>query len=128
MAEAPEVKYRVSGITYAFMVAFAVVCDGIQIILTLTGLLILVADLVTFMAGVGYWLWFKILGVKYASGKKARTKIITAASSIVVEAVPLLSALPMLTVGVVSMANASRAEDREAANANIGEPQQQAAA
>jgi hypothetical protein len=109
------VKYRVSGVSLGFLIALAVVFDALQIFLTLTVFGAIFTVLVTFIAAVIFFLSFAILGVSYFSGRKPGLKIATIFTSSVLELVPILSAFPTVTIGVLGIALISRHEDRLAA-------------
>lgn len=107
-----EVRYRVSGVSLGFMLALAAIFDLLQFLLTLTVVGALFSWLVTAIAVTIYAIWFLLLGVNYFSGRKAASKMIAALTTAVVEFIPLVSALPTITIGVLAIALISRSEDR----------------
>lgn len=110
--ETPEnVHYRVSMVSAGFMVAFAFFADIFQVLLTLTGVLIVVSGIVAFIVGGGISLWLRICGVSFMDGKKGVQKFLTILSTSVVELIPLLDALPTLTIGTIILIRTARAED-----------------
>lgn len=107
-----QVRYRVSNVSLGFMLALAVVFDLLQFLLTLTVVGALFTLLFGFVGFIIYAIWFLILGVNYIQGRKAAAKLGTLIATWVVEFMPLLNALPSMTVGVLLIALISRAEDR----------------
>ncbi len=108
-----EIRYRITGVTGCFMIAIAVLLDLLQILFTITLIFALAADLVTFIAAGIFGLWFLILGVSYTGGSRGMMKFMTAILSSVTELVPVIDAMPALTIGIATIILASRAEDRE---------------
>ncbi|MDB4991943.1 MAG: hypothetical protein JWL75_188 [Parcubacteria group bacterium] len=117
MADTGKVTYRIPTTLAWFMGGICVIADGLQLILDLTGALAPGTFLVTiFDEGIisAIFLW---RGVTYTSGKKALPKLLTLFGMNVIELIPILNALPTLTIGVVLIIRSSRAEDRLASNA-----------
>jgi hypothetical protein len=114
-----EVRYRVSGVSMGFMIAIAAIFDLLQFLLTLTVIGSLLAWLVTVFAGMIFFVWFLILGINYFSGKKAAAKVGTILSTSVLEFIPILNALPTITIGVITIALVSRMEDRMSAKERV---------
>ena len=116
---APE--YRISTMTWIFMTSVAVVFDLLQILVTLLAVVLAPLAVLTIpITGAAlciFWLWFMINGVSYLSGNKMGLKLTSALSSSIVELVPVLSALPGVTIGVTGVIIASRIEDAEKAKA-----------
>ncbi|MDB5189696.1 MAG: hypothetical protein JWN49_22 [Parcubacteria group bacterium] len=110
----PKIEYRIGFVAAAFMFMTALFLDLTQILLSITGVFILASDLVTFMAAPAFGIWFLLLRVNYFGGKKAVAKVTAALVTVVVELVPVVDALPCITIGVISVIRSSRAEDREA--------------
>lgn len=113
MADGQQKPPRVSAITLFFMIMISIVLDGVQFLLTLTVVGALFAWLVTALAMCIFGVWFLLLGINYFSGRKAGLKMASMFSSVVIELVPILSALPGITIGVLGVVAASRLEDRE---------------
>lgn len=115
MAAAEEkVTYKIGVVTALFMLMFTIVADLLQILLTLFVVTIPVAYLVTFLAEISLFIWLGILGVSYFGGRKAYQNIIALGSSVMIELVPLISALPALTAATAFIIFNSRKADKEA--------------
>lgn len=110
-----RVKYRVSSVNISFMLAIAIIFDLLQFLLTLTVIGALLSWLVTAFAVCMFAIWFLILGVNYFSGRKAAAKMASVIGTAVIEFIPVINALPSITIGVLAIALVSRSEDRLAA-------------
>jgi hypothetical protein len=108
-----RVSYRIGGVTVAFMLALALVLDLVQILLTLTGVGALLAWLVTAVGTTAFGIWFLLMRVNYFSGRKAAQKMAATLAGVVAEFVPVINALPAMTISVIAVVLLSRAEDRE---------------
>lgn len=104
-----EKKHKIGNVTAGFMILLALIVDGLQFILTLAVALIPFSLLVTFIAGIGFALWFFLLGAY--SGKGAEKKVLTSAVSVVAEFIPVINAVPAITAGVVLNIVLSRLDD-----------------
>lgn len=102
-------KYTIGNVTAGLMIVLALIVDGLQILLTLTVLLIPLSLLLTFFSVVGFSVWFFLLGAY--KGKGAEKKVLTSLAASVVEIVPVLSAIPAATAGVVINIALSRMDD-----------------
>lgn len=102
-------KHKIGNITAIFMLLLAAVADGLQFLLTLSVLLIPLSLLLTFLCGIGFALWFLILGAY--SGKGAEKKILTSLVSMVAEFIPVINAVPAITAGVLINVALSRLDD-----------------
>jgi hypothetical protein len=102
-------KYTIGNVTAGLMIVLALIVDGLQILLTLTVLLIPLSLLLTFFSVVGFSIWFFLLGAY--KGKGAEKKVLTSLAASVVEIVPVLSAIPAATAGVVINIVLSRMDD-----------------
>lgn len=102
-------KYTIGNVTAGLMIVLALIVDGLQILLTLTVLLIPLSLLLTFFSVVGFSIWFFMLGAY--KGKGAEKKALTSLAASVVEIVPVLSAIPAATAGVVINIVLSRMDD-----------------
>ncbi len=118
MAAEEKVTYRIGVVTGLFMLMFTIVADLLQFLLTLLVVTIPVAYLVTFLAQISLFIWLAILGVSYFGGKKAYQNLIALGSSVIIELVPIISALPAITAATAFIIFNSRAEDREKFKAN----------
>jgi len=113
MAKVENVTYRIGMVQACFMVGVAVIADLLQVLLDLTGILAIASDIVTFLAESVLGIWFMINGVQFTSGKRALSKFLTAFGTTIIELVPIIDALPTLTIGTIFIIHASRKEDRE---------------
>jgi hypothetical protein len=105
---------RISGITAFFLISTAVLFDAAQFLVAFIPFVDIVLDwLLGAFAACVFGVWFLVLGVNYFQGKKALAKIITMFSSVVIELVPIVDALPAITLGVVTLIFLTWAEDRE---------------
>lgn len=95
------------------MISVAVLGDLLQILLTLTVFLAVADDIVTIISEGFIAVWFFFRGVRYFGGKRSLQKAVTMFVMTVVELVPVLNAIPTLTIGTIAIIRASRAEDRE---------------
>ncbi len=102
-------KYTIGNVTAGLMIVLALIVDGLQILLTLTGFLIPLSLLLTFFSVVGFSVWFFMLGAY--KGKGAEKKVLTSLAASVAEIVPILNAFPATTAGVVINIALSRIDD-----------------
>lgn len=91
------------------MLLLAVIADACQFLLTLSVLLIPLSLLFTFLCGVGFALWFFLLGAY--SGKGAEKKALTSLVSVVAEIIPVINAVPAITAGVLINIALTRLDD-----------------
>lgn len=89
-------------VTSMAIVGVALVFDGLQFLLTLTVVGTVVAWYLSALAWIIFLLWFALLGVSYF-GKGAAIRFLTVFASAVAELVPVVNALPALTLGVVAL-------------------------
>lgn len=102
-------KRTIGNITAGLMIATALLFDGIQALLTMSVFLLPFAYFFTFLGWIIFFLWFAILGVRYA-GDGGR-KLLAAFASVIVELTPVISALPGITAGVIGIIVQTRIED-----------------
>lgn len=120
-------KQRISVVTAICMVALAVIFDGIQDILLFINVLPVIGQVIdvvfswfiSFLAAVSFGVWFALLRVNYFSGRKSGQKLLVMFSSIIVELIPYIDALPAITFGVVSLIIITRIEDAGMTGAGI---------
>jgi hypothetical protein len=106
-------RNRISNGVALLLISFAVTIDGLEFFLTFLPLLGQAINLLlSVFAFCALGLWFALLGVNYFGGKKAGLKAATLFAVPVIEMVPLVSALPALTAGVVILIMATWSEDR----------------
>jgi hypothetical protein len=113
MADTGKITYRISTVQACFVIATCVIADGLQILLDVTGVLAVAADIVTATVEFYVSMWFWWHGVTYTSGTKATSKFLTMFGMSIIEFIPIIDALPALTIGVIILIRASWAEDRE---------------
>lgn len=87
-------KPRLDNATIALMVGLAIFYDALQALLNL----IFMGWLVTILAFLSFWLWFKIKGISFMTAK--RMSIIGGGA--LIEAIPMLDTLPGWT-GMVTL-------------------------
>jgi len=86
-------KKKMTGIGFWFIVAIALFKDFLDMILTLTILLIPIIIPITFLIGFGVWTYLYLQGVKMDTRKVA-----TMVVGFFLDAIPLLGALPIFTL------------------------------
>jgi len=111
MAAAP----KIGNVTAGLMVGTALLIDGVQFLLSLTILLLPFSLFLTFIAFIGFGLWFSLCGVSYMKG--GGKKALTGAAAAIIELIPVVNALPATTAGVVLIIAQTRIED---ARSSIG--------
>ena len=107
--EGDKKKHKIGNVTAGFMLLLALIADGLQFLLTLAVVLIPLSLLLTFLCGIGFALWFFILGAY--SGKGAEKKALTSLVSMVAEFIPVINAVPAITAGVLINIVLSRLDD-----------------
>lgn len=105
-------KYRISGFSLGIIVGFALLLDVLQFFLTLTIVGSAGAFFLGAVGGIALFLIFMLHGVKY-SGAGALKKISASFGTLVLEMIPLIDALPLITVGAVMVILQTRREDVE---------------
>jgi len=114
-----EIQYRVGSFATGFSIVIALLFDCLQFILNFIPVMgQVVSWFITFFAFSIFTVFFALLGVNYFSGKKASAKIISFLSSAVIELVPIVNALPAMTLGIIGILVAVRYEDKAMATAN----------
>lgn len=108
-------KSTIGNATAIFLIAVAVVVDGIQFLLTLTVLGSVLSTLVTFFASIMFFLVFFLLGVKY-TGKGGGVKLASMLGASITELVPFLNAIPAWTAGVVAIIIQERIKEAQENN------------
>jgi hypothetical protein len=121
-------RRKISNVNAFFIIAVAVICDCLQFLLTLGVISSIFNVLITIIAWVIFGVWFFILGINYFKGKKALSKVVSVFGSLVIELIPILDALPTLTLGVIGIIVSSRKEEAEARKLAQGEAAKSAAA
>lgn len=116
MADTGKIKYRIPMVQAGVAVGICMLIDALQFFLDLTGVFAIAASFGGFVVEGSLMLWFMWKGISYTSGKKALSKFFTVAGTWIVEIIPIVDALPMLTIGTILIIRASRAEDKLASN------------
>ncbi len=129
------VVYRIKGSTKTFLVAFAILADGIQTLLTLLAFTLVLIPLsyilslfLTLTLMSVYGMVFSSHGVHLLSGKHLGKKMTLFAGTFIAEFLPIINQItPTLTFWTIATIRQSRVEDIETAsvNAKIAEAQRQ---
>ncbi|MEX0917394.1 MAG: hypothetical protein WDZ90_02645 [Candidatus Paceibacterota bacterium] len=116
-----NVEYRIGGARKTLMVSVAIFFDSVQLLTKAfhvipgvgTFAAILIGWTMSILAWLTFFLWFSLAGVKPFSGRKQIKKFILNFGSGLIEAIPILNALPMWSVYVWWIIRISREEDKE---------------
>lgn len=117
-----EKKQTIGTFTAMALVGVAILFDGLQIIATFlhilpiplvaTALATLIPFYISIVAQMIFFMWFALLGVNANAGNRVFSKrFFIAMGTFIAEFVPLINALPVITVSVISLIAVSRAED-----------------
>jgi len=117
-------NYRISGFSFWAIMGCTLLLDGLQFILTLTIVGSVVAFFLGLLGGIALWLTFTLHGVKY-SGTRGLKKIASTFGTLVLEVIPFINALPLITIGAYILILQTRAEDREKQQREMAAAQQQ---
>jgi hypothetical protein len=110
--EGPE--ERIGQMTKYMLLTVAILFDGAQFLVAFIPVFDVIADFILGITAIFiFGVWFMLLGVSYFSGSKSGSKITNMVATSVVELVPLLDALPGITIGVWNIISATRQEDKE---------------
>ena len=113
-------RRRIGNVVAGLMIGIAGLMDGLQFLINFIPILgQLISLFISFFLLAGFGIWFLLLGVNYFSGRKAGIKIVASLGSVIGEIVPLVSALPILTAGVIGVIIASRLEDAAERSASV---------
>jgi hypothetical protein len=94
------------------MVGTAALVDSGQFVLNLIPVLgQFMGLMMSFIAFIGFVLWFALMGVNFIAGRRAGMKMMAAFGTTIVELVPLVQALPAMSMGVAITIIASWLED-----------------
>ena len=112
--EEPQLKYSIGWFLGSFLIGIAAVADLLQVFLTLTVVFAIASDIVTaFVEGLILLCIFLRVGLRVIRGKKNVQRILSLLGETVIEGVPILNALPTLTIGTWYQIHTFRAEDKE---------------
>ena len=115
-----EKKHTVGNIAAGFMIALALIVDGIQFFLTLTVLLMPLAIFLSILSTIIFFLWFFMLGAY--SGTGAWKRMSTSGMAAIIELVPFIGGLPAVTGGVVGVIVQTRITDARRSLGKKGTP------
>lgn len=110
--EEPRLTYRVPWATGGIILGIAILADLLQVLLALTVALSFLGDVVTFVAGGIIWLFLMFSRVSFLRGKKSTGRLIWFLVTAVIELIPILDALPTLSLDTWYNIISSRSEDR----------------
>lgn len=109
-------EQRIGILSAVLMTVTALLFDGMQIFSTFVlnfvvpGSGFVGAEFVSFISVVAFGIWFGVKGVSYFD-RNGAMKVIIMLTSVIVELVPIIDAIPAITFGVVSLILITRAED-----------------
>ncbi len=107
-----EPKMRIGFVATSLLLVVALTLDALQfLLLFIPGLDVVFDFFIGVIAIIVFGVWFAILGVNYFSGDRTGAKLLSMVGSSVVELVPLLDALPGITLGVWGIIYAVQKED-----------------
>jgi hypothetical protein len=105
----------------ALMVSFALLFDAAQFLATFLHILPVVGNaaalvfawFITILAASVFGVWFALHGISYATGRGAGRRMLIALSAVIIELLPIIDALPAITVGVIGIIIESRIQDAQ---------------
>lgn len=111
-------KARIGTLLALLMITVAVIFDGVQFVATFLHVIPVVGNaaafIVTWYVGIVaqfiFFLWFTLLGA--STNRNLGLRMLVYISTFVSELVPLINALPAITLGVIALILLSRAEER----------------
>lgn len=104
--------YRVSNLVWGIMLAMTIIGDGLQFILLFAGVGVVVDTFIEVAVMGPIYLWLALLGVSFIDGKKRGSKFASVIATSVIELIPVLDALPGMTIGLIALVHSSRQEDK----------------
>lgn len=119
MAAPQKQKRKIGNVTAAFMIGAAILFDALQFLVTFLHLIpavgnaaaVALAWFITVLATATFGVWFALVGVNYFTGKGAGKRFLIVLSATVVELVPIIDAVPAITLGVVFLILQTRLEE-----------------
>lgn len=108
-----KTSYRITWVVGGFMLALAIVLDLLQTFFTLSVFLILGTFMVSFMYFAIFGTWLAIIKVPPLGGRYTGTKLASMLVGTVVELVPVINALPAMTISILVIILVTRHEDRK---------------
>jgi hypothetical protein len=110
-----SVHYRISGAQNILLKSTAVLLDGLGLFLTPTVIGAAPVEFIGVMGGIGFLVWFWMLGANYLGGK-TQSKILTVLGNTVMEAIPFVNGFyPGFSVEAWRLISIMRQEDEEKA-------------
>lgn len=103
-------RNRISREKAGFMIGVACFYDAFQFLLTTTFIGAFFTPLISVIAWLHFWLWFKLNGVSWSDSLR---KIVLAFGVMLFESFPFLSAIPTWTISASLMVFIVRLEDRK---------------
>jgi hypothetical protein len=132
MARAPQPpqKQTIGMIVAVLMVMLALLFDAAQFLATFLHILPVVGNaaavvfawFITILATSIFAVWFALHDISYASGRGAGRRMLIALSAVVIELIPIIDALPAITIGVIGIIIESRIQDAQKAIAPKARP------
>jgi hypothetical protein len=108
MEQNNEQTQRITKTTAAFMIVVAVFFDLLQLLLTVLLIGIVLNPAIDVVAFLTFYLWFKLKGVSLTSSNK---QLIATVSGYIVEIIPILNALPGITIATIARIIVVKTED-----------------
>jgi hypothetical protein len=102
-----EKKDRIKTWVAACMIIVALFVDTVQLLLTILLIGVVMGPIISAVAYLAFWIWFKILGVSFMGSPK---KFGTMGATVVGEL--FLSFLPVFTAGITTVIVMTKAEDK----------------
>jgi hypothetical protein len=120
-------KHKIGNVTALVMVMLAVLFDIAQFGATFLHVVpaignaaaIVIAWFIAILSISTFALWFALSGVNYISGRGAGRRMLIALSAVIVELVPIIDALPGITIGVIGIIIESRISDAQRSTAPL---------
>jgi hypothetical protein len=104
-----EKKERITKVMGAILIIAAACIDIFEAILDVLLIGEFLSPIISVCADVGFWIWFKILGLDFGKNPKNLAAMTTQA---LVGLMPGLDILPELTLGVLTIVLITRSEDK----------------
>ncbi len=112
--EGPKKEQRIGILSAIMMVALAFLFDVFQFLATflniVPGLGVALCLYISMLSFSAFFVWFALKGVDYLD-RNGAVKLIVIIATTVTELIPLVDALPAITLGVLSLIIITRAED-----------------
>lgn len=100
---------RIGNTTAVMMICVALFFDALQILATVAVIGVVIGPLVSLFAFLTFFTWFKIKGIPFVAGRKrVGVWVLTGLA----EFLPLLGAIPAVTLGIIAVILITKAEDK----------------